>query len=37
MDGDRAHEEGELRRLLARIHDGDEDAARELLRATKPR
>jgi RNA polymerase sigma factor (sigma-70 family) len=32
MDGDPAHEEGELRRLLARIHEGDEDAARELLR-----
>jgi RNA polymerase sigma factor (sigma-70 family) len=32
MDGDGAQEEGELRRLLARIHDGDEDAARELLR-----
>ena len=31
-DGDRPREEGELRQFLARIRDGDEDAARELLR-----
>ena len=37
MDGDRAHEEGELKWLLARIHDGDEDAARELLRRYEAR
>ena len=31
-DGDRPREEGELRQFLARIRDGDEEAARELLR-----
>jgi RNA polymerase sigma factor (sigma-70 family) len=31
-DSDPPREEGELRRFLARIRDGDEDAARELLR-----
>ena len=31
-DADRPEEESELRRFLARIRDGDEDAARELLR-----
>jgi RNA polymerase sigma factor (sigma-70 family) len=31
-DDDRPREEGELRQFLARIRDGDEDAARELLR-----
>jgi RNA polymerase sigma factor (sigma-70 family) len=31
-DGDPPHEEGELRQFLARIRDGDEDAARQLLR-----
>ncbi len=30
-DGDRSGEDGELRQFLARIRDGDEDAARELL------
>jgi RNA polymerase sigma factor (sigma-70 family) len=30
-DADRPREEGELRQFLARIRDGDEDAARELL------
>jgi RNA polymerase sigma factor (sigma-70 family) len=30
-DDDRPREEGELRQFLARIRDGDEDAARELL------
>src|SRR5271169_2188776 len=31
-EGDPPREEGELRQFLARIRDGDEDAARELLR-----
>jgi RNA polymerase sigma factor (sigma-70 family) len=31
-DGDRPREESELRQFLTRIRDGDEDAARELLR-----
>src|SRR5580698_5482389 len=30
-DSDRTQEESELRRFLARIRDGDDDAARELL------